>query len=106
MSKVPDLASKFQKRDSSQIRTERFVPNRLRQSGRGEGAQMRGYLKRKTRTKNSKRLWFVLKDRAIFVYKAPEDKVAIESIPILGYTFFENCSEVKENLPNMGIHLA
>jgi len=56
-------------------------------------------LKRKTRSKNWKRLWFVLKDRAIYVYKAPEDNVAIEAIPILGYTF-DLCSEVRVTFRN------
>ncbi len=48
---------------------------------------MRGYLKKKARSSRGwKRMWFVLKDRAIYIYKAPEDNVAVEAVPILGYT--------------------
>ena len=48
--------------------------------------QMCGYLKRKTKASRSwKRMWYVLKDRVVYVYKAPEDNVAVESFPVLGY---------------------
>lgn len=30
-------------------------------------------------------MWYVLKDKVVYVYKAPEDNVAVESFPVLGY---------------------
>jgi hypothetical protein len=47
---------------------------------------MCGYLKRKAKGSRSwKRMWYVLKDKVVYVYKAPEDHVAVESFPVLGY---------------------
>jgi FYVE/RhoGEF/PH domain-containing protein 5/6 len=47
---------------------------------------MCGYLKRKAKNSRSwKRMWYVLKDKVVYVYKAPEDNVAVESFPVLGY---------------------
>jgi hypothetical protein len=47
---------------------------------------MCGYLKRKTKSnRNWKKMWYVLKDKVVYVYKAPEDNVAVESFPVLGY---------------------
>ena len=31
-------------------------------------------------------MWYVLKDKVLYVYKASEDNVAVESFPVLGYT--------------------
>jgi hypothetical protein len=49
------------------------------------GAEMSGWLQRRSR-RSWKRLWFVLKEQVLYVYKASEDVVALESIPVLGYT--------------------
>lgn len=46
---------------------------------------MSGWLYRRYR-RSWKRLWFVLKEQVLYVYKASEDVVALESIPVLGYT--------------------
>jgi FYVE/RhoGEF/PH domain-containing protein 5/6 len=48
------------------------------------GSQMSGWLQRRSR-RSWKRLWFVLKEQVLYVYKASEDVVALESIPVLGY---------------------
>ncbi len=40
LSKDGALASRFHKRDPSLVRQERYVPGRLRESARGEGAQV------------------------------------------------------------------
>ena len=32
-----------------------------------------------------KRSWFVLKDRVLYHYKASEDTVAVETLPVLGW---------------------
>jgi len=57
------------------------------------GAQMSGWLQRRTR-RSWKRLWFVLKEQVLYVYRASEDVVALDSIPVLGYTV-ETMKEVQ-----------
>jgi FYVE/RhoGEF/PH domain-containing protein 5/6 len=48
---------------------------------------MCGYLKRKGKGSRSwKRMWHVVKGKVVFVFRAPEDNVAVESFPVLGYT--------------------
>ena len=42
------------------------------------------YLFRKSR-KSWKMFWYVLKDHVLYVYKASEDVLALETIPVLGY---------------------
>ena len=49
------------------------------------GAQMSGWLQRRSR-RSWKRLWFVLKEQVLYMYKASEDVVALDGIPVLGYT--------------------
>lgn len=44
-----------------------------------------------------KRLWFVLKDQVLYVYKASEDVAALETIPVLGYEV-EPMKEVNSDL--------
>lgn len=46
---------------------------------------MSGWMYRRSK-KSWKRLWFVLKEQVLYVYKASEDVVALDSIPVLGYT--------------------
>ena len=71
-----------------------YVPQRLKVSASGAGAQMCGYLKRRQRPGGKwKRLWFVLKDRVLYAYKATEDAVATETFPVLGYDL-DTLSEV------------
>jgi len=77
------LKTRFKKRESS--RNGRHVPQRLKVSANGDGAQMCGYLKRRLKGAKWKRLWFVLKDRVLYAYRASEDTVACETFPILGY---------------------
>lgn len=45
---------------------------------------MSGYLMRRSK-RSWKRNWFVLKDRVLYSYKASEDVVALDTIPVLGY---------------------
>ena len=69
----------------------RFVPQRLKLSANSEGSAVSGYLRRRTGGKamtNStkwKRCWFVLKDRVLYTYRASEDSVAIDTLPVLGW---------------------
>ena len=47
---------------------------------------MSGYLRRKQKNSKWKRCWFVLKDRVLYTYRASEDSVAIDTLPVLGWT--------------------
>lgn len=47
-------------------------------------AQMSGYLRMLVR-RSWRRGWFVLKDRVIYEYRAPQDVLALYSLPVLGY---------------------
>lgn len=50
-----------------------------------EGA-LSGTLQRSKTRRNWKRLWFLLKDKVLYTYRAREEKVASESLPLLGFT--------------------
>uniref|UniRef100_A0A3P9P922 FYVE, RhoGEF and PH domain containing 5a n=1 Tax=Poecilia reticulata TaxID=8081 RepID=A0A3P9P922_POERE len=52
-----------------------------------EEGSISGTLQRsKTSKRNWKRLWFLLKDKVLYTYRAREEKVASESLPLLGFT--------------------
>ncbi|XP_031423317.1 FYVE, RhoGEF and PH domain-containing protein 5 isoform X3 [Clupea harengus] len=52
-----------------------------------EGSTMTGSLQRCKKSKRKwKRLWFLLKDKVLYTFKAREDKVAAESLPLQGFT--------------------
>ena len=80
-----DLRSRFKRRDISRT-VARFVPQRLKLSANSEGSQVSGYLRRKQKNSKWKRCWFVLKDRVLYTYRASEDSVAIDTLPVLGWT--------------------
>ena len=63
----------------------RFVPQRLKLSANSEGSQVSGYLRKKQKNMKWKRCWFVLKDRVLYTYRASEDTVAIDTLPVLGW---------------------
>lgn len=92
---VEGLRGKFKKRDvpsSSSARSSKNTQQRLKN---GEGAQMSGYLRKKQKNGAKwKRLWFVLKDRTLHAYKAPEDALPCDTLPILGFKL-ETLSEVQ-----------
>lgn len=48
-----------------------------------------GWLYQREKRKSWKEFWFVLKEQVLYVYKAPEDVLSINTIPILGYTIQE-----------------
>ncbi|XP_053171338.1 FYVE, RhoGEF and PH domain-containing protein 5-like isoform X1 [Scomber japonicus] len=52
-----------------------------------EEGSISGSLHRSKKSKrNWKRLWFLLKDKVLYTYRAQEEKVASESLPLLGFT--------------------
>ncbi|XP_015244875.1 PREDICTED: FYVE, RhoGEF and PH domain-containing protein 5-like isoform X1 [Cyprinodon variegatus] len=52
-----------------------------------EEGSISGSLQRsKTSKRNWKKLWFLLKDKVLYTYRAQEEKVASESLPLLGFT--------------------
>ncbi|XP_033940069.1 FYVE, RhoGEF and PH domain-containing protein 5b isoform X2 [Pseudochaenichthys georgianus] len=52
-----------------------------------EEGSISGALQRSKKTKrNWKRLWFLLRDKVLYTYRAQEEKVASESLPLLGFT--------------------
>ncbi|KAK7878778.1 hypothetical protein WMY93_030938 [Mugilogobius chulae] len=50
-----------------------------------EGA-LSGTLQRSKTKRNWKRLWFLLKDKVLYTYRAREEKVASETLPLIGFT--------------------
>ena len=62
------------------------MPQRLKISANSEGSQVSGYLRRKQRGLKWKRSWFVLKDRVLYTYRASEDAVATDTLPVLGWS--------------------
>lgn len=52
-----------------------------------EEGSISGSLQRSKKSKRSwKRLWFLLKDKVLYTYRAQEEKVASETLPLLGFT--------------------
>ncbi|BFZ08455.1 hypothetical protein BsWGS_11493 [Bradybaena similaris] len=92
------LMSRFQKIRTSnreKRRPSNFRPSVLKEvHANDEGSDMSGYL-RVYRSRKWKRLWFVVKGKILYTYKASEDMAASESMPLLGYevtrinTYFE-----------------
>ena len=97
-----DLRSRFKRRDISRSVT-RFVPQRLKISANSEGSQVSGYLKRKQKNTKWKRCWFVLKDRVLYTYRASEDTVAIDTLPVLGWNI-SMLDQVIKQLKNLICH--
>jgi len=79
----PTLLTRFKKRDTSRA-VGKYIPQRLKLSANAEESQMSGYLKLKKGSR-WKTNWFVLKDRVLYTYKASEDNVAVETLPVLGW---------------------
>ena len=46
---------------------------------------MSGYLKKRQKGTRWKQCWFVLKDKVLYTYKAPQDNAAVETLPVLGF---------------------
>lgn len=80
-----NLRASFKKMDIVK-KVKKFVPQRLKEvMANDSGSSMSGWLCRKHK-KDWKRMWFVLKDQVLYMYKASHDVVAHDSLPVLGYT--------------------
>ncbi|KAI5628364.1 FYVE, RhoGEF and PH domain-containing protein 5-like [Silurus asotus] len=53
----------------------------------GSDGEMSGTLQRsRSRKRSWKSLWFLLKDKVLYTYPQPEERVACESLPLLGFS--------------------
>lgn len=82
------LSSVFQSISPSTFKKQKKVPSALSEvAASGEGSAISGYLSRcKSGKRRWKKLWLVIKGKVLYTYLASEDKVAMESIPLLGFT--------------------
>ncbi|XP_053325870.1 FYVE, RhoGEF and PH domain-containing protein 5 isoform X2 [Spea bombifrons] len=71
----------------STFRKHKKIPSALMEAASsGENATISGYLHRcKKGKKYWKKRWFVIKGKVLYTYTACEDKVATESLPLLGF---------------------
>ncbi|XP_042195641.1 FYVE, RhoGEF and PH domain-containing protein 5 [Callorhinchus milii] len=82
------LSSVFHSIQPSSIRKQKRISAALMEvAAAAEGSSMNGYLQRcKSHKRHWKKLWFVIKDKVLYTYAASGDKVASESLPLLGFT--------------------
>ncbi|KAL8212624.1 UNVERIFIED_CONTAM: FYVE, RhoGEF and PH domain-containing protein 5, partial [Gekko kuhli] len=82
------FSSVFHNIHYSSFKRQKKIPSALLEvSASGEGSSISGYLSRCKRGKRHwKKLWFVIKGKVLYTYTANEDKVATESLPLLGFT--------------------
>ncbi|KAG9473132.1 hypothetical protein GDO78_014338 [Eleutherodactylus coqui] len=71
----------------SAFRRNKKVPSALMEAAAsGESSSISGYLHRcKKGKKYWKKRWFVIKGKVLYTYTACEDKIATESLPLLGF---------------------
>ncbi|XP_036424312.1 FYVE, RhoGEF and PH domain-containing protein 6-like isoform X2 [Colossoma macropomum] len=77
------------------LRKQKKIPAALKEvSANTDESSMSGYLERmKANKKQWKKLWFVIKNKVLYTYAASEDIVALESLPLLGFSLLEEESE-------------
>ncbi|XP_074054582.1 FYVE, RhoGEF and PH domain-containing protein 5 isoform X2 [Macrotis lagotis] len=82
------FSSVFHSINPSAFKKQKKIPSALTEvAASGEGSAISGYLSRRKKGKRQwKTLWFVIKGKVLYTYMASEDKVATESIPLLGFT--------------------
>uniref|UniRef100_A0A6G1R3K0 FYVE, RhoGEF and PH domain containing 5 n=1 Tax=Hypotaenidia okinawae TaxID=2861861 RepID=A0A6G1R3K0_9GRUI len=82
------FSSVFHNIHYSSFKKQKKIPSALTEvTASGEGATISGYLNRCKRGKRHwKKRWFVIKGKVLYTYIANEDKVATESLPLLGFT--------------------
>ncbi|XP_046583050.1 LOW QUALITY PROTEIN: FYVE, RhoGEF and PH domain-containing protein 1-like, partial [Haliotis rubra] len=83
---LKNLKERFQKIRKSGRKSQMKRPAVLKEvRANDEGSVMSGYLRILKNNKKWKKLWFVVKDKVLYTYKASEDMAAIESLPLLGF---------------------
>ncbi|KAG8435894.1 hypothetical protein GDO86_007113 [Hymenochirus boettgeri] len=83
---VSTLSAMFHNIQPSYFRRHKKVPSALMEAASGENSSISGYLHRcKKGKKYWKKRWFVIKGKVLYTYTACEDKVATESLPLLGF---------------------
>ncbi|XP_019501597.1 PREDICTED: FYVE, RhoGEF and PH domain-containing protein 5 isoform X2 [Hipposideros armiger] len=82
------FSSVFHSINPSTFKKQKKVPSALTEvAASGEGSAISGYLSRCKKSKRHwKKLWFVIKGKVLYTYMASEDTVAMESMPLLGFT--------------------
>ncbi|NXV02657.1 FGD5 protein, partial [Cettia cetti] len=82
------FSSVFHNINYSSFKKQKRIPSALMEvAASGEGATISGYLSRcKGGKRHWKKRWFVIKGKVLYTYIANEDKVATESLPLLGFT--------------------
>ncbi|XP_032996996.1 FYVE, RhoGEF and PH domain-containing protein 5 isoform X1 [Lacerta agilis] len=82
------FSSVFHNIHYSSFKRQKKIPSALLEvAASGEGSSISGYLSRcKKGKRHWKKLWFVIKGKVLYTYTASEDKVASESLPLLGFT--------------------
>uniref|UniRef100_A0A8D2M8G0 FYVE, RhoGEF and PH domain containing 5 n=1 Tax=Zonotrichia albicollis TaxID=44394 RepID=A0A8D2M8G0_ZONAL len=82
------FSSVFHNIHYSSFKKQKKIPSALMEvAASGEGATISGYLSRcKGGKRHWKKRWFVIKGKVLYTYLANEDKVATESLPLLGFT--------------------
>ncbi|NXG47416.1 FGD5 protein, partial [Psilopogon haemacephalus] len=98
------FSSVFHNIHYSSFKKQKKIPSALMEvAASGEGATISGYLSRCKRGKRHwKKRWFVIKGKVLYTYMANEDKVATESLPLLGFTV---SSEKEEGSTDTVFHL-
>ncbi|NXU90721.1 FGD5 protein, partial [Xiphorhynchus elegans] len=82
------FSSVFHNIHYSSFKKQKKIPSALMEvAASAEGATISGYLSRcKGGKRHWKKRWFVIKGKVLYTYIANEDKVATESLPLLGFT--------------------
>ncbi|XP_054035662.1 FYVE, RhoGEF and PH domain-containing protein 5 [Dryobates pubescens] len=98
------FSSVFHNIHYSSFKKQKKIPSALTEvAASGEGATISGYLSRCKRGKRHwKKRWFVIKGKVLYTYMANEDKVATESLPLLGFTI---AAEKEEGSADTVFHL-
>ncbi|NXN27432.1 FGD5 protein, partial [Nycticryphes semicollaris] len=98
------FSSVFHNIHYSSFKKQKRIPSALTEvAASEEGATISGYLSRcKKGKRHWKKRWFVIKGKVLYTYIANEDKVATESLPLLGFTI---ASEKEEGSADTVFHL-
>ncbi|XP_078594948.1 uncharacterized protein LOC144872537 isoform X2 [Branchiostoma floridae x Branchiostoma japonicum] len=93
------IQARFKSFKKTARKAKKSIPSVLKEvTANNLNSDMSGYLQRKTKREGWRKLWFVLKDKVLYTYKASEDVAALESLPLLGFTV-TTFTEAQEDTP-------